>query len=58
MDNKKVELGKEAIENLNTAKDLVNKAYWMLIESGLSARDAKTICRCYTGRLFGVEDKQ
>ncbi len=58
MGNKKVELGKAAIENLNAARDLVNKAYWTLIESGLSARDAKTICRCYTGKLFGIEDKQ
>ncbi len=48
MESKRIDLVKEAIEKLNAVRELVDDAYKALIKSGLSAREARTVCRCYT----------
>lgn len=56
MSEKRVALGKDAIDNLKIAQSYIAEAYKILIESGLLPRNAKSICKNYINDSFEDEN--
>lgn len=52
MSLERIALGKEALEKLKIAQYHLAEAYKILIESGLSPRNAKSICKNYINDSF------
>lgn len=52
MSTKRIKAGKEAVDKLDVAQDCVAEAYELFMESGLSPRSAKAICKNYINDLF------
>jgi hypothetical protein len=54
---KRVALGQEAIEKLKIAQSCLAEAYGVLVKSGLSHRNAKSICKNYIDDSFNVKSR-